>query len=169
MKKIDLGQTLQILANIGVIAGIVFLAVEIRQNTVSNQSSAYQAWVAANMELNSSLIPADMVGAISQGMFDSRNLTEDTQLPFAMWHFSYYQQIQTTNYLYRTGTVDRGLWEVEINRGAIHLQLPGVRQWWDAGGKNQLDPSFVQLIESTEPNGSGWNWEKGTGFLVREP
>ena len=32
MKKIDLGETIGILANIGVIAGIVFLAVEIGQN-----------------------------------------------------------------------------------------------------------------------------------------
>jgi hypothetical protein len=32
MKKIDLGQTITILANIGVIAGIVFLALEVRQN-----------------------------------------------------------------------------------------------------------------------------------------
>ena len=31
MKKIDLGQTITILANVGVIAGIVFLAVEVRQ------------------------------------------------------------------------------------------------------------------------------------------
>ena len=32
MKKIDLGHTISILANVGVIAGIVFLAVELRQN-----------------------------------------------------------------------------------------------------------------------------------------
>ncbi len=32
MKKIDLGQTVTILANVGVIAGIVFLAVELQQN-----------------------------------------------------------------------------------------------------------------------------------------
>lgn len=32
MKKLDLGQTITIFANIGVIAGIVFLAVEVRQN-----------------------------------------------------------------------------------------------------------------------------------------
>ena len=30
LKKIDLGQTISILANVGVIAGIVFLAVELR-------------------------------------------------------------------------------------------------------------------------------------------
>ena len=32
MKKLDLGQTVTILANLGVIAGIVFLAYELRQN-----------------------------------------------------------------------------------------------------------------------------------------
>ena len=32
MKKIDMGQTVQILANVGVIAGIIFLGLELRQN-----------------------------------------------------------------------------------------------------------------------------------------
>ena len=32
MKKIELGQTITILANVGVISGIVFLAIELRQN-----------------------------------------------------------------------------------------------------------------------------------------
>ncbi len=32
MKKIELGQTIAILANVGVIAGILFLAIELRQN-----------------------------------------------------------------------------------------------------------------------------------------
>ena len=32
MKKIDLAQTLNTLANVGVIAGIIFLAFELRQN-----------------------------------------------------------------------------------------------------------------------------------------
>jgi hypothetical protein len=40
VKKIDVGQAIGILANIGVIAGIVFLAVELRQN---NDSLAAQA------------------------------------------------------------------------------------------------------------------------------
>jgi len=32
MKKIELGQTISILANLGVIAGIVFLGLELQQN-----------------------------------------------------------------------------------------------------------------------------------------
>jgi hypothetical protein len=58
MKKFDLGQTISVLANIGVIAGIVFLAFELRQNNELLASQArsnlvsgratYQTYVATN-------------------------------------------------------------------------------------------------------------------------
>ena len=40
LKKIDLGQTITILANIGVIAGIVFLGFELRQNNLYLETEA---------------------------------------------------------------------------------------------------------------------------------
>ena len=40
MKKINLDRTIQIIANVGVIAGIVFLGMEINQN---NEAMAVQA------------------------------------------------------------------------------------------------------------------------------
>ena len=43
MKKIDLGQTIQIVANVGVIAGLVLLAYEISQNTLQLQRSSMDA------------------------------------------------------------------------------------------------------------------------------
>jgi len=43
VKKIDYGQAVSILANIGVIAGIVFLGFEIRQNTLISKSVAVQS------------------------------------------------------------------------------------------------------------------------------
>ncbi len=51
MKKIALGQTITILANIGVIAGIVFLAVELQQNNELLESEARQALVDRRISL----------------------------------------------------------------------------------------------------------------------
>lgn len=45
MKKIDLGQTVGILANVGVIAGLVFLVVEINQNTQATNTAPRDAAV----------------------------------------------------------------------------------------------------------------------------
>ena len=52
MKKIDLGQTITILANVGVIVGIVFLAIELRQN---NELLGQQARIASNEQWIASL------------------------------------------------------------------------------------------------------------------
>ena len=43
MKKIDLGRTIGILANLGVIAGIIFLGVELRQNNELMEAEARRA------------------------------------------------------------------------------------------------------------------------------
>ena len=50
MKKIDLGQMFTILANVGVIAGIAFLAVEIRDGTRATQAASIQTASALDQE-----------------------------------------------------------------------------------------------------------------------
>ena len=162
MNSEKLANWLQIVGNLGILAGLIMVAVQINQNTASVKGSAYQAWVAANMELNMSFAGAE---AISQGDLDSANLTEESQAAFAMWNMSLMQMVQATDYLYRTGTLDKNLRDKEIHRAAGHLEYPGVREWWDAGGKTQLTPEFVELIESTASNITRWNWEKGKGFV----
>ena len=47
MKEIDLGQALGLLANVGVVAGIVFLGLELRQNTNIAQATASQNMASA--------------------------------------------------------------------------------------------------------------------------
>jgi hypothetical protein len=42
LKKINVSQSLAALANIGVLAGIVFLAIEVRQNTRAQDAATYQ-------------------------------------------------------------------------------------------------------------------------------
>lgn len=43
MKKIDLGHTAGILANVGVVIGLIFLGLELRQTQSAIQAQAYQA------------------------------------------------------------------------------------------------------------------------------
>ncbi len=50
MKKLDIGQTVGILANVGVIAGIIFLAIEIRGATRATQAESIQAESALDQE-----------------------------------------------------------------------------------------------------------------------
>jgi hypothetical protein len=76
MKKIDLSQAIGILANVGVIAGIVFLSIEVRQNNevLEAQSRAYwvdhQAHILETMALN-----PDLLEIMLNGVEHSESLT----------------------------------------------------------------------------------------------
>ena len=52
MKKIDLGQAVSVLANVGVIAGIVFLAVELRQNNELLETEARRGLMQNRIDSN---------------------------------------------------------------------------------------------------------------------
>jgi len=169
MKKIDLSQAVTILANIGVIAGIVFLAMELQQNTQQLKLQSYQAWQSENNEINMRISDPELSAIVSSGHRDSTNLTSDNYIAYAMFHMSFMQMAQSTHYLYLQGSMDSELWQSEMDRAAAILTFPGVRQWWDSGGRTQLTPSFASFIESVQTDQTiRWNWDPELGFFPDE-
>jgi hypothetical protein len=152
-------------ANFGVLIGIVFLAIEVRQNNDELNLQSYQTWVAANVELSMAALDPPRSESFARGFGDSSNLSEETWVAFAYWNIGLMQIAQAIDYLYREGSLDRSLWESEIQRAAYMLALPGVQQWWEAGGRTQFTPQFVELIESTEITMTGFRWEEDRGFV----
>ena len=63
-------------------------------------------WVAANMELNMAATEPEQSRTLRLGNFDSADLSEDTFIQFVMWNFSFFQMAQSTDYLYRQGSLD---------------------------------------------------------------
>ena len=165
MKKLDLGQTMTLLANVGVILGIVFLAFELRQNNQQLALQSYQAWVAANLQINASLANPELAAVTAAGNEDSRNLSRDTFVMHAMSHLAMFQMAQATDYLYKQGALDQELWQSEMSRAAGILTAPGVRQWWDAGGRTQVSPQFANFIESVQTDIATWDWRPDQGYF----
>ena len=154
----------EIVAAIAVVVTLIYLTVQLKQNTSSLKANAYQGWMSANMQINSALSSPEQAKMIAAGNIDSANLTKDNYVSFGMLNISLMQMAQSIDYLYRTGSLDHELWKTEMNRAAGILSMPGVRQWWEAGGKTQLPPSFVKYIESIDPNLHYWDWEPEHGF-----
>ncbi|HSM03861.1 MAG TPA: hypothetical protein VK858_04540 [Longimicrobiales bacterium] len=152
-------------ANLGVIGGLVLVAIQIRQSRAALHGSAYQTWVASNMELSASATQPDLSRTLSRGWMDSSALDQETFIQFAMWVFGVMQMAQATDRLYRRGMVDESLWTTEMQRAALFLTAPGIRQWWDAGGRTQLTPEFVTRIESIPSRLTTWGWDPQAGFV----
>ena len=159
-----LGNYGEFVGAIAIVVTLIYLAVQLKQNTASVRASAYQAWVAANVDINVAMSNPAQSEMIGKGDMDPTNLTDESFAGFLMLHMAMMQMAQSTDYLYRSGSLDRELWEAEMNRAAAILAFPGVRQMWDAGVKTQLTPSFVRLLESTQSNSTRVYWNSERGF-----
>ena len=143
MKKIDLGQTIQTVANVGVIAGIIFLAIELAQNTDALKSQTVQTLQAEMREIfdypegfvesafkeRSELTPEDML--IRRGFFTRiMRIYENQWYQYSRGYLddelflAYQQHLRIT-----LGTRDYAdLWELRKNLGFFH---PGFVQYVD--------------------------------------
>jgi hypothetical protein len=102
MKNIDVGQTVQIAANVGVIVGIVFLGLELEQNnqllrnearhSLTNNAATAQARRAENPELMHVRVKAINRQELTQE--EELRLAADSLSIFAnwAWEFEQYQQ-----------------------------------------------------------------------------
>ena len=167
-----LGNYGEFIGAIAVVFTLVYLAVQVRHskeateaNTTSLNLQAYQGWQAANMQINMGMSNLPQSEIVARGNVDSSDLTFESWVSYAMMHLAMFQMAQSADYLYRAGVLDKELWEAEMNRAAGILGAPGVRQWWDAGGRTQLTPRFVDFLESRQSTIRYWNWQAEGGFV----
>ncbi len=158
----------EIIGVLVVTASLLYLAKEVHQNSKQLESQSYQAWIASNVHINMSVADPELSAIVAKGNFDSTKLDNDSYVAYAMTHLALLQMAQAADYLYRSGSLDRELWEGEMNRAAGILAMPGVRQWWDAGGNTQLTEAFVKRLESTKTNIAYWTWDSERGFYRTE-
>ena len=130
MKKIDLGQTVTIFANIGVIAGIVFLGFEIRQNTMAVKSEASIGVQSQIQSIYNMLLVDPMMDIYMRGMENPADLDplEAAKLnAFLSTNLAAFQNIYTQ---VQEGSYDeslaRGYWQLLRNL----LEMPGMKEYW---------------------------------------
>lgn len=154
----------EIIGALAVVVTLIYLSVQLKLNTASLKANSYQGWMSANIQINAAICQPELSKIIAAGNLNPKDLTTDTFVSYAMIHMSIMQMAQSIDYLYRSGNLDRELWHAEMNRAAGILAAPGVRQWWDEGGKTQLAPEFVERIEAIRSTIVYWDWTPEHGF-----
>jgi hypothetical protein len=145
MKKIDLGQTISIFANLGVIAGIAFLGYEMQQNTTALQSTAGQNinnQIAAIYEIR---MQPEQAAIILKGNNHPDELTPVEQIQYDSWNSMILQAWQNMYFQARTGAYDEQLaegWWVNL---IDSFQSPGFRGTWERSVT--LSDEFRRFVE----------------------
>ncbi|MGD8324960.1 MAG: hypothetical protein PVF50_11405 [Gammaproteobacteria bacterium] len=141
MKSFDIGQMISILANIGVIAGIAFLAFEIHQNNELLEAQARfnhketRANLLGEFESNPELARITVKAKKGEGVTaeEQLQLNAYNDKRFVSWEWEYYEA--------RAGRI-----EIPVAGYRSDMSDPVVRRRWDVR-KLTLSPDFVRYIE----------------------
>ena len=146
---LDFVQTLSLLANAGVIAGIVFLAYEVRQNTEAVRAEELVSRLDADLqrELTMATDP-DLQALYIKSLYNPEELTLEE-----LWGISSFLSYRVENlrraYLsYQDGVTQQIDWEQRAFIVPIYLGSPFGRAYWEHLKADFANtPLFVQAVE----------------------
>jgi hypothetical protein len=156
MKKIDIGETMQLVANLSVIAGLFFLAFQVRQNTAAVQAQTLQGLVEASANFLENLGRdsetwtileklAEHPDQISQ--VDRRRLNTLVRAQFVRYQSAYLQ--------WRKGSLSDEGWSIYLPAICDH---PSAEGWYGAQAlvwptlRGSLLEGFRDLTEKCRPD-----------------
>ena len=142
MKKLDLGQTITILANVGVIAGIVFLGVELRQNNELMESQA--RFNRLSIQTGSNTLVAENAGlaAILAKANKNEELTDAERLQINNFNVRVLSNMQWTYREVPESEIPIELWR-RLHSDNLHRRV-----FWESQ-KTMFAPDFAEFYEKS--------------------
>jgi len=144
MNSSKINDWLTLVANIAVVGGIVFLAIEVRQNNELLRSESRQALVtndvaslAANFQ-NADVF-AKLVSESEMSAEDQLRLSFMFALDLRNREFEYFQYIN--------GLLDEQTWLAYRHVILINHSAGLGRTWWNEVGRGIVDPDFAKLVD----------------------
>ena len=137
----------EIIGATAVVVTLIYLAVQLRQNTAGIRANAYQMWLSVTIAEQSTAQNPAMAETIATGLFDPSSLTEENWVPFANYCHTFVLKAESAYFLQKERIIDESVCEKEFDRTVKLLSTPGPAQWWSAGARTQFTDEFVSMIE----------------------
>ena len=150
VKKLDVGQTLNTLANAGVIAGIVFLIVELNQNNkfleLESNATQLQVFLDGWEQLASD---KELVALMIKDR-DKQELTSAEEMQLNAFWMGYFMRRawQYDNVESRSDRQTRAFLRAYNSYGSMRRAWEGAGRGSVAAGKDNFSPEFVAYIEN---------------------
>ena len=140
----ELGNIGEFIGGLAVIASLIYLAVQIRQNTKSVRLQVEQAIKRDSFDLRrSSIENPEIMDLFTRSISDLGSLSTAERIRVNLLCASTVEHLQHLFFLRNQGLVHWGSQEKSL-RG--YLALEPFRQWWSSG-REILRPDFVEYVE----------------------
>ena len=148
MKKIDIGQSISLFANIGVLIGIALLVFELRQNRamtaaeIRNSIAETTATLIRDEAMNTEILELSSKGLAGEP------LEPLEQNQFELFWSAYFRMWENANYQYRVGLYDEVEYEAQRRTWLRLLENPGLLQvWCSRRGRGAVSEPFAAEMD----------------------
>jgi hypothetical protein len=140
----------QIVAAIGVIASLFYLAAQIRQNTKSQRSVVVDSLTSSLIALLGPQADPNMMRAFAAAVEDWHGASEEDRMRAISNLFMTFKLFENAWFQRRHGTLDPEQWEGWDLHMRVYYHRPGVQVWW-SDRKAMFAAGFRKYIEATKP------------------
>ena len=139
---------LTLAANVGVMAGIIFLAFELQQNTVATQLEAASNFQDSFSELDLFIVGNPEFADLLRKGREGEETSPTDELRLWVFYGNVLRQWQFTFFQYRADALDEKIWEGNrVQLMQIINDDRGLLEHW-AINESQFDPAFNEMVES---------------------
>ena len=143
----ELGSLGELIAAVATVATLIYLALQIRQNTHATRAASFHAISDSMNHVNVSVAQNPGLARIwLAGTTGRSSLGEEERYQFDLLLLSYFHVFETMHYQARVGAGETDLLVAEERSLAFLLATPGVREWW-AENPYAFGPEFRAYLE----------------------
>jgi len=144
----DIGAIGEAIGGIAVIFTLLYLSLQIRQNTKAIRSSSFHGLTDSFNAINNLVAHDESLARIFRvGTRNLDDLDEDERVRFGFMFLAPFRVFETLYFQREAGTVDPRLWEAEKRSMVFLLSGPGSQEWWRSNPLS-FTPEFREFIDS---------------------
>lgn len=144
----DLGSIGELIGALGVIVSLVYLGVQIRQNTRSVRSASFQEAIRDVLSITDALATdRELARVYWKGIADFESLAPDERRRFSAYLVGMFRRFENLVYQTRYGALDAESWLGVKTTAIVTLSRPGARAWWEQA-RGLFNEEFCDYVDA---------------------
>jgi hypothetical protein len=148
MTIIELGALGEFIGSIAVVASLIYVGLQVRLNSNAIRAASVIETKQLASSVSAMLSAPGMADVYLSGLKNSSDLSPTDRVLFNSLMLTLFSSYEASFFQSYYGTIPADILDPINAQAVFHLKRRGVRQWWDAGGKERFGRKFVNEIES---------------------
>ena len=132
MTLADLSSLGSFISGVAVLASLIFVGFQLRQNTQAVRATASQAHAQNLQQIVTPIVESGEVARLWRlGLFNFETLTDDERVRFIAYTSGLYRFYESARLQWRHGQLDSEHWQNVALQAADFARQPGIKRYWE--------------------------------------